>query len=118
MRRTLLVGAALALLVALYAALGYWVAPGYVRQALAGLAADRGLLLDVAVVRTDPFALRAELDEVAFRGPSGQVFARAERASADVAWASVAARLDPGTRTPSGAADRDRQLAAGRVRLK
>jgi hypothetical protein len=89
MRRTLLVGAALALLVALYAALGYWVAPGYVRQALAGLAADRGLLLDVAVVRTDPFALRAELDEVAFRGPSGQVFARAERASADVAWASL-----------------------------
>ena len=48
-----------------------------------------GCSLDVAVVRTDPFALRAELEEVALRGPNGQVFARAERASADLAWASL-----------------------------
>lgn len=89
MRRTFVVAAALAVLVALYAALGYWVAPGYVRQALADLAADRGLVLDLAIVRTDPFALRVELEEVGLRGPEGRVFARAERAAADLAWASL-----------------------------
>jgi outer membrane protein OmpA-like peptidoglycan-associated protein len=89
MRRTLVVAAALVALVALYAALGYWVAPGYVRQALADLAADRGLVLDLAVVRTDPFALRVELEQVGLRGPKGAVFARAERATADLAWASL-----------------------------
>ena len=89
MRRTLVLAAVLGGLVALYAALGYWVAPGYVRQALADLAADRGLLLDLAIVRIDPFALRMELEQVGLRGPKGAVFARAERASADLAWASL-----------------------------
>src|SRR5688572_2449681 len=88
-RRILAVAIALGLLVALYAALGYWMAPGYVREALAGLAADRGLTLDLTTVRTDPFALRVELEGVALRGPEGQLFAHAAGASADLAWASL-----------------------------
>jgi hypothetical protein len=88
-RRIFAVGIALALLLALYAALGYWMAPGYVREALAGLAAERGLTLDLATVRTDPFALRVELEGVALRGPEGRVFAQAAGASADLAWASL-----------------------------
>ena len=88
-RRIFAVAIALGLLVALYAALGYWVAPGYVREALAGLAADRGLVLDLTTVRTNPFALRVELEGVALRGPEGQVFAHAAGASADLAWSSL-----------------------------
>ena len=88
-RRIFAVAIALALLLALYAALGYWMAPGYVREALAGLAADRGLTLDLTTVRTDPFALRVELEGVALRGPQGRVFAQAAGASADLAWASL-----------------------------
>jgi hypothetical protein len=88
-RRIFAVAIALVLLVALYAALGYWLAPSYVREALAGLAADRGLTLDLVKVRTDPFALRVELERVALRGPEGHVFAQAAGASADLAWASL-----------------------------
>ena len=88
-RRIFAVVVALALLIALYAALGYWIAPGYVREALAGLAAERGLTLDLTSVRTDPFALRVELEGVALRDPEGRVFAQAAGASADLAWASL-----------------------------
>src|SRR5688572_25721072 len=88
-RRIFAVAVALTLLLALYAALGYWMAPGYVREALAGLAADRGLTLDLTTVRTDPFALRVELEGAALRGPEGRVFAQAAGASADLAWASL-----------------------------
>lgn len=88
-RRLFAVAIAFALLLALYAALGYWMAPGYVREALAGLAADHGLTLDLTAVRTDPFALRVELEGVALRGPEGRVFAQAAGAAADLAWASL-----------------------------
>jgi hypothetical protein len=88
-RRIFGVAIALGLLFALYAALGYWMAPGYVRDALADLAADRGLALDLTAVHTDPFALRVELEGVALRGPDGRVFAQAAGASADLAWASL-----------------------------
>jgi hypothetical protein len=88
-RRIFAAAGVLALLVALYAALGYWIAPGYVREGLAGLAADRGLILDLTTVRTDPFALRVELEGVAVRGPDGRVFAQAAGAFADLAWASL-----------------------------
>ena len=88
-RRIFAVAIAPALALALYAALGYWMAPGYVREALAGLAADRGLTLDLTAVRTDPFALRVELEGVALRGPDGRVFAQAAGASANLAWASL-----------------------------
>jgi hypothetical protein len=88
-RKALAVGAAAALLVALYAAAGYWLAPRYVREALAELAASRGLTLDLATVRTRPFELRVELEDVALRGAQGRAFAEARSASADLAWASL-----------------------------
>ncbi|HEX5768131.1 MAG TPA: DUF748 domain-containing protein, partial [Burkholderiales bacterium] len=90
MKRTALVAlGAVAVLVGLYAAAGYWLAPGYVRDALAALAAERALTLDVADVRARPFELRVELDDVALRGSQGRVFAQAQSASADLAWASL-----------------------------
>lgn len=79
----------LALLVALYAAVGYWIAPGYVREALAEAAQSRGLALEMTTVRTKPFALRVELGGIALRGLEGRKFAEAESASADLAWASL-----------------------------
>lgn len=85
-RKLLAVTAAIALLVILYGAAGYWLAPGYVRQALADFAASQGLALEVGRVRTNPFALSVVLEGVALRG---ELSARVERASADLAWASV-----------------------------
>jgi hypothetical protein len=90
MRRKLLAAAGVAVLVvALYAAAGYWLAPGYVREALADAARERGLALEVTAVRTKPFALRVELEEIALRGPGRQSFATAASASAELAWASL-----------------------------
>ena len=90
LRNKLLIGAAaLGLLFALYAAAGYWIAPGYVREALAEAALSRGLVLEMTTVQTKPFALRVELGGIALRGPEGRVFAEAESASADLAWASL-----------------------------
>jgi hypothetical protein len=88
-RKALAALAAVAVLVALYAAAGYWLAPGYAREALAEFAASRGLTLDLAAVRTRPFELRVELEGVALRGPQGRVFAQAQSASADLAWTSL-----------------------------
>jgi outer membrane protein OmpA-like peptidoglycan-associated protein len=88
-RKLAIAGAALALLVALYAAAGYWIAPGYVREALAEAAQSRGFVLEITTVRTKPFALRVELGGIALRGPEGRGFAEAESASADLAWASL-----------------------------
>ena len=90
LRKKLIIGGAvLVLLVALYAAAGYWIAPGYVREALAEAAQARGLVLEMTSVETKPFALRVELGGIALRGPKGHTFAEAERASADLAWASL-----------------------------
>jgi hypothetical protein len=88
-RKALVALAAVAVLVALYAAAGYWLAPGYVREALTEFAASRRLTLDLAEVRTRPFELRVELEDVALRGPQGRVFVQAHSASADLAWASL-----------------------------
>lgn len=89
-RRTLLVaGAIAALLVGLYAAAGYWLAPGYVREALAGAAADQGLTLGVTTIRTHPFALAVELEGITLYDGEGRTFARANSAAADLAWASL-----------------------------
>jgi hypothetical protein len=57
----LLLSAALLALAALYAAAGYWLLPGYVRQHLVAEAASRGYELKLEAVRTDPFRLSAEL---------------------------------------------------------
>lgn len=90
MRRKLLAGGAiLALLVVLYAAAGYWLVPGYLREALAEAARARGLVFEMTNVDTKPFALRVELGEVALRGPELKTFAKAEAISVDLAWASL-----------------------------
>jgi len=77
------------LLLVLYAAAGYWLAPGYLRETLTGLAAEHGYTLELAKVRTNPFALRAELHGIVLRAADGRVVADAETASADLAWASL-----------------------------
>jgi hypothetical protein len=87
-RKLLAVTAGIALLVLLYGAAGYWLAPGYVRAALAEQATSRGFALELDAVRTNPFALSVVLEGLALRGPDG-VSARAERAFADIAWASL-----------------------------
>jgi hypothetical protein len=90
MRRKLLIGAgALALLVALYGAAGYWLAPGYLRETLAELAAEHGYRLELGKVRTQPFALRAEFEAVVLRTSDGRVLAAAQSASAKLSWASL-----------------------------
>jgi hypothetical protein len=88
-KRLLAAAAVLVLLVVLYAAAGYWIAPGYVREALAEAAQQRGLMLELTSVRTNPFTLRVELEELALRGPELHTFARAAGASADLAWSSL-----------------------------
>jgi hypothetical protein len=88
-RRSLAAAAVLALLVGLYAAAGYWLAPGYLRDALVEAARSRGLELEVASVRTQPFALRAALGGLVLSGAGGRAFAEAESVEADLAWASL-----------------------------
>jgi hypothetical protein len=81
--------AAAAVLVALYAAAGWWLAPRFVRDALVEQAAARGLELRLAVVRTHPFALAVELQGIEVAGEGGQPFATAASLGADLAWASL-----------------------------
>jgi hypothetical protein len=89
-RRAVLIGGAMAaLLAALYTAAGYWIAPGYVREALADVAARNGLTLGVTTVRTRPFALTVELEDITLYDGDGRTFAQAQRAAADLAWASL-----------------------------
>jgi len=57
----LLLSAAVLALAALYAAAGYWLLPGYLRQQLVAEAARLGHELKLEAVRTDPFRLSAEL---------------------------------------------------------
>ncbi len=103
MRKVLAVTAVIALLVVLYGAAGTWLAPRFVRNALVDAAAEQGLTLEIAKVRSQPFTLRVTLEGVELRGPQvGRV--AAEQASADLSWASLwgrggyeaAARLDGG----------------------
>ena len=91
-RRLLLGGAVGALLVVLYAAAGYWLAPRYVLEALAEAAERNGLTLGVTTVRTHPFALAVELEELKLYDADGRTFAQAKSAAADLAWASFWSR--------------------------
>ncbi len=88
MRKILAVGAGTALLVALYAAAGTWIAPRYVREALVDAAAKQGFNLELKTVRTHPFALSVALEGIELRGPLGRN-AAARTASVDLSSASL-----------------------------
>jgi len=89
MRRGFLAAAIAGLLVAAYAAAGYWLAPRFVRDALVQQARGVGLELNLGDVRTNPFALSVALSDVEVLGPDGRTLASAQGASADLAWASL-----------------------------
>jgi len=88
MRKVLAVAAGVALVVALYAAAGTWLAPRYVREALVDAASKQGFALELKTVRTHPFALKVALDGIELRGPQGRS-AAARAASVDLSWASL-----------------------------
>ena len=90
MRRKHFIAAGTALLlVALYAAAGFWLAPAYLREALADAAQQRRLVLQVEDARTNPFTLRAVLEGVALRTDGGRTVASAQAVSAELAWRSL-----------------------------
>ena len=81
--------AVIALLVVLYAAAGTWLAPRFAREALVEQAHRQGLELRMEAVRTNPFALRIDLDGLDVRTQQGMQVATARRVTADLAWASL-----------------------------
>src|SRR4051794_25048757 len=87
----LLLCAAFVVLAALYAAAGYWLLPGYLRQHLVAEAARRGYELKLEVVRTDPFRLRAELVGAELT-VTDDVRVLARRVQADLRLASLLSR--------------------------
>jgi hypothetical protein len=88
MRKVLLAAAIVALLAALYAAAGYWLAPRFVHDALMEQAARLGLALELGEVRADPFALTVAVNDVRVLA-DGRELARAESFHANLAWASL-----------------------------
>jgi hypothetical protein len=89
MRKALLAAAIAGLVIVLYAAAGYWVAPRFVREALAEQANRLGLELRLGEVRTDPFAFSVALEGIELVDAGGRMLAAARSASADLAWASL-----------------------------
>jgi hypothetical protein len=89
MRRAGVAVAIVALLVVLYAAAGTWLAPRYARDVLVEQARRQGLELRMEAVRTNPFALRIELDGVELRTQQGAQVGTVRRAMADLAWSSL-----------------------------
>ena len=88
-RRALGVLAGAALLLALYAAAGTWLAPRLVLRALEARASELGATLRISEVRTDPFALAVDLVGVELAGPGGARLAAAQSIHVDAAWASL-----------------------------
>jgi len=87
MRKALLAAAVVALLAALYAAAGYWLAPRFIHDALVERAGRLGLALELGAVRTNPFALAVTVNDVRVLA-HGRELARARSFHADLAWAS------------------------------
>ncbi|HKX38072.1 MAG TPA: DUF748 domain-containing protein, partial [Burkholderiales bacterium] len=83
------IAAGAALLFALYAAAGYWLAPRLVLRALEGRAGEIGATLRVEEIRTDPFALAVDLVGVELAGPQGDRLAAAQSIHVDAMWASL-----------------------------
>jgi outer membrane protein OmpA-like peptidoglycan-associated protein len=88
MRKALLAAAIAGLILLLYAAAGYWLAPRFVSDALLGQAERLGLSLQLEDVHTDPFALNVDLTGVRLLA-DGQPIAHAAGASLDIGWASL-----------------------------
>lgn len=90
MRRGLLIGgAAVAGLVAVYAAAGYWLAPGFLHARLVDAARQAGLDLRIEKVSTHPFALAVELHDVGLSTLEGKRLLYVQRALADLSAASL-----------------------------
>jgi outer membrane protein OmpA-like peptidoglycan-associated protein len=87
----LLLSVTVLVLVGLYAAAGYWLLPGYVRQRLVAEAERLGYPLRLEAVRVDPFRLNVELKgaELAI---SDEARVIAPRVRADLKLASLLAR--------------------------
>ena len=90
LRRGLAVAAAaLAALVAVYAAFGYLVAPALVRNALVERAKQAGFDLRLGSVRTHPFALVVNAEDVQLADAQGRRLLESGRVRADLAWSSL-----------------------------
>ena len=87
-RWTLRIAGAAAVLAALYAAAGWWLAPRFAREALEEQAAARGLELRLAGVRTHPFGLSMAMEGLELLR-EGRRIASAEALTLDLAWASL-----------------------------
>lgn len=88
-RWALRIAAAAAILLASYAAFGWWVAPRFVRDALVEQAAARGLELRLGDVRTHPFTLSIGLRDIEVVAQDGRLVAAAQALDADLALASL-----------------------------
>jgi hypothetical protein len=92
-KRALVIGGiALVALAGLYAAAGYWLAPRLVRDALVERAREAGLDVRVERVRTDPFALSVELNDLRVSTLKGERLLSVQRAAADLSARSALAR--------------------------
>lgn len=89
MRKLAAVAAAVAAVVVLYAAAGTWLAPRLLRAALVDAAAQQGLALELAAVRSNPFRLALALEGIELRGPQGRALAAARAAQVDLSWSSL-----------------------------
>jgi uncharacterized protein involved in outer membrane biogenesis len=90
-RPAVLVALAAGLLVALYAALGTWLAPRLIaREAKAWTERELGLELAIEAVRVDPFRFVVELDGLAL--PAEAPMVKAERLHLDLAVGTLFAR--------------------------
>lgn len=87
-RWALRTAAAAAILLALYAAAGWWLAPRLLRDALVEQAAARGLELRLGEVRVHPFRLSLALREVEMLAQDGRRVA-AQSLDADLSLASL-----------------------------
>ena len=81
--------ASAALLVALYAALGYLLAPSLIRSALVERAAQAGFDLRLDAVATHPFTLAVDAQGVQFATRAGERLANARRVSVRLEIASL-----------------------------
>ncbi|MCW5620878.1 MAG: DUF748 domain-containing protein [Burkholderiales bacterium] len=82
-----------ALLLLLYALIGFLVLPAYVERELPRQAQARlGISVDVAGVRFNPFLLAFEAHDVRLAQPDGRPLASAQHIAADLRWSSLIGR--------------------------